>query len=187
MARVPYLDPEDLDPDDRDVLSRPINLARVLAHSPAGSRAFSRLGGWIRFTSKLDPRLREMAILRVGVLARSDYEYSHHIKIGREFGLTDADIRSVIDGPDSPALGEIERLVLTATDEATVAGAISEATFEALAVHLDGELLVELTLVISFYNAVVRFLASLAIDVEPEYLTYLGEFPLEAESEEHES
>ena len=187
MARVPYLDPDDLDPDDRDVLSRPINLARALAHSPAGARAFSRLGGWIRFGSKLDPRLREMAILRVGVLARSDYEYSHHVKIGREFGLTDADIRAVIEGAGSPILGELERLVLTATDEATREGAIAQPTFESLGVHLDDELLVELTLVIAFYNAVVRFLASLAIDVEPEYLKYLDEFPLEAEPNESDA
>ncbi len=178
MARVPYLDPEDLAPDDRELLSRPINLARVLAHSPSGARAFNRLGGWIRFKSGIDPRVREMAILRVGVLARSDYEYSHHIKLGREFGMTDADIRAVVDGPDSPALGDLERLVVRATDEATVDGAISEATFDALRDHYDDGLLVELSIVIAFYNAVVRFLGSLDIDVEPDYLSYLTEFPL---------
>ena len=178
MARVPYLDPEDLDPADRDLLSRPINLARVLAHSPSGARAFNRLGGWIRFKSEVDPRIREMAILRVGVLARSDYEYSHHIKLGREFGMSDDDIRAVVEGPGSAALGELERLVLQATDEATVDGAISPATFEAMRPHFDEGLLVEPTIVIAFYNAVVRFLGSLAIDVEPDYLPYLDEFPL---------
>jgi len=178
MARVPYLNPEDLDPEDRALLDRPINLARVLAHSPGGARAFSRLGGWIRFKAKLDPRLREMAILRVGVLAESDYEYSHHIKIGREFGLSDDDIAAVVDGPTSPLLGEVERLVVRSTDEATIDGAIAQATFDALAAHFDDELLVELTLIISFYNAVVRFLGSLQVDVEDAYLPFLDEFPL---------
>ncbi len=33
-------------------------------------------------------------------------------------------------------------------------------------------------LTISFYNAVVRVLATLQIDVEDDYLQYLDEFPL---------
>ena len=44
---------------------------------------------------KLDPRLRELAILQVGYLAKSPYEYSHHVKIGREFGVSDDDIRAI--------------------------------------------------------------------------------------------
>jgi hypothetical protein len=31
---------------------------------------------------------------------------------------------------------------------------------------------------IAFYNGVVRLLATMQIDVEAEYLPYLGEFPL---------
>ena len=97
MARVPYLQKSDLAPEDQALLDRNINLHRALVHSPGGARNFSRLGGYIRHKSTLDPRLRELAILQVGYLARSAYEYSHHIKIGREFGVTDADIRGMID------------------------------------------------------------------------------------------
>ena len=35
-----------------------------------------------------------MAILQVGYATRSAYEYSHHIRISREFGVSDADIRA---------------------------------------------------------------------------------------------
>jgi hypothetical protein len=34
--------------------------------------------------------------------------------------------------------------------------------------------------VIAFYNAVVRVLGTLQIDVEPEYQTYLDRYPLPA-------
>ena len=97
MARLPYLDPSDLKSELKDLLARPINLYRALAHSPEALRAFSNLGYFIRRKSVLDPRLREMAILQVGYLARSPYEYSHHIEIGRHFGVSDADIRAIID------------------------------------------------------------------------------------------
>ena len=53
------------------------------------------LAMYIRHHSKLDPRLRELAILQVGYLARSPYEYSHHVKLGREAGVTDDDIRAI--------------------------------------------------------------------------------------------
>ena len=53
-------------------------LSRVLVHSPNAARAFGGLGHFIRHQSRLDPRLREMAILQVGYLARSPYEWPHH-------------------------------------------------------------------------------------------------------------
>jgi alkylhydroperoxidase family enzyme len=55
---------------------------------------------------------------------------------------------------------------------------ISGATFAKLKAHLNEELLVDLTMVIAFYNGVVRLLGSLEIDVEDSYAPYLEEFPL---------
>jgi len=91
MARVPYLEPADLAPENRDLLKRNITLHRALVNSPEATRSFLGLARYIRFQSRLDPRLREMAILQVGYSAKSPYEYSHHIKIAREFGVSDDD------------------------------------------------------------------------------------------------
>jgi alkylhydroperoxidase family enzyme len=43
---------------------------------------------------------------------------------------------------------------------------------------LGNELVVDLTVTIAFYNAVVRVLATLQIDVEEDYMPYLRQFPL---------
>jgi alkylhydroperoxidase family enzyme len=183
MARVPYLDKSDLKPDDQDLLKRPIALFRALVNSPGGARAFSGLGHYIRFDSKLDPRLRELAILQVGYVARAPYEWSHHVKIGYGFGVTDADIEALIaESAGRPSdLPELDRTVLLAAREMTGAGlAMSDATFATLKAAMETEHLVDLTLVIAFYNAVVRVLGTLRIDVEPEYQTYLDRYPLPA-------
>ena len=95
MARVPYLQQSDLPPEHQDILARPIALNRAMANNPEAARAMTGLAMYIRHKSKLDPRLRELAILQVGYLAKSPYEYSHHVKIGREFGVTDDDIRAI--------------------------------------------------------------------------------------------
>ena len=186
MARVPYVDKSDLAPENQDLLARNITLHRALAHSPNGLRAFGGLGQFIRHKSRLDPRLRELAILQVGYLARAPYEWSHHVKIGRDFGVTDDDIRALIAETEgrSSKLEPLAKLVLKAAREMTNDLAIAQATFAALAKDLDRERLVDLVITISFYNAVVRLLASLEIDVEPEYQSYLAEFPLPAVAKE---
>lgn len=180
MARLPYLEKEDLDPDNQDLLSRDINLAKLLVHSPNGARSFGHLGNWIRHRSRLDTRLRELAILQVGYMTKTEYEYSHHIKIGREFGVTDSDIRAIAIETRGEAsdLDETSSLVLKAAREMTDDLAMSEDTFNRLAERLGNEGVLDLTIVIGFYNAVVRVLRTLDIDTEPEYLPYLEEFPL---------
>ena len=97
MARLPYLDKSDLLPEHQDLLARNLNLYRVLAHSPRAARSLNTLARYIRDGSRLDPRLRELAILQVSYLTRSAWGYSHHIRIGREIGLSDDDIRAVAD------------------------------------------------------------------------------------------
>ncbi len=184
MARVPYLDKSDLEPADQDLLTRKINLYRALVNSPGAARHFSALGGYIRHKSPLDPRLRELAILQVGYLARSDYEYSHHVKIGKDFGLTDDDIRAIAlesDGRQS-GLEPLARLVLRSAREITTDGTVSAATFDGLRADLDTECLTDLVMTMAFYTCVVRLLASLEIDVEDSYLKYLEEFPLPAKN-----
>jgi alkylhydroperoxidase family enzyme len=180
MARVPYLEPSDLAPEDQDLLKRPISLFKALVNSPKAARAFSGLGGYIRYGSKLDPRLRELAILQVGWLARSPYEWSHHVKLGHDFGVSDADVQALIDDTAGKptSLDPLSKRVLQAAREMTEAGAMTGSTFAALQAELGNEQVVDLTLTIGFYNAVVRVLATLQIDVEPGYQPYLDRFPL---------
>ena len=182
MARLPYLEKSQLAPEHQDLMKRDIALYKQLVHSPGALRAFQGLGSYIRFGSKLDARLRELAILQVGYLARSPYEWSHHIKIGHDFGVTDADIDALIaDTEGRPAtLDPMAALVLRGAREVTQLGKMSSDTFSALSAHIDNEQLVDLIVSIAFYNAVVRVLASLEIDVEPDYQPYLTRFPLPA-------
>jgi alkylhydroperoxidase family enzyme len=119
MARLPYLEADQVAPEYRDMLKRNTNLHKLLVNSPDMARAFSGMGGYIRFKSKLDPRLRELAILQVGWMEKSEYEFTHHVKIGKEFGVTDADIAGLMaetDGKPS-ALEPLARAILRGARE----------------------------------------------------------------------
>lgn len=180
MARVPYLTAADVAPEDRELLDRGLTLYHAFIHSPLALRRFRALGKFIRTESKLDGRLREMAILQVGYLERAAYEWAHHIKIGHDFGVTDDDVRAIVAETEgrSTALEPLAKTVLRGAREMTIEGGMRQDTFDALVGPLGRECLVDLILAVAFYNGVVRVLASLEIDLEDDYLHYLEKFPL---------
>ncbi|MDX2155054.1 MAG: carboxymuconolactone decarboxylase family protein [Hyphomicrobiaceae bacterium] len=180
MARLPYLEKKDLPADQQDLLKREITLFKCMVHSPNAVRAFQGLGGFIRHKSRLDGRLREIAILAVGWITQAPYEWSHHVKIGQEFGVTEADIQGVIAACDGEAssLEPVAKLIVKAAREMTESLAVSDGTFAELRQAFDDERLTDLVITMAFYNAVVRYLGTMRIDVEPEYQPYLDRFPM---------
>ena len=181
MARLPYVNIDELEDKDRDLLKRPINLFRQLVNSPGGARAFGTLGGYIRHKSTLDPRLREMAIIQVGYLTKSEYEYTHHVRLGMEqFGVSESDINGITaeTNGQTSSLPKLERIILRATRDMVTNFKISDNDFENLKIFLSNEHLVDLVLTIAFYCGVVRVLATLEIDNEPHYKEALEKFPL---------
>ena len=180
MARLPYLEPDQVAPEYRDMLKRNTNLHKLLVNSPDMARAFNGLGNHIRFKSRLDPRLRELAILQVGWLEKSEYEFTHHVKIGKEFGVTDDDIQALIAETEGKPTGlePLARAILRGAREMTRDIGMSEATFAEIRQHLSDEHMTDLVLTIAFYCAVVRVLATMKIDNEPSYKEVLKQYPI---------
>src|SRR6266508_6243862 len=180
MARLPYLEPDQVAPEYRDMLKRNTNLHKLMVNSPDMARAFNGVGNFIRFKSKLDPRLRELAILQVGWLERSEYEFTHHVKIGKEFGVTDEAIEGLMaetEGKPSK-LEPLTKTILRGAREMVRELAMSEATFAEIKRKLSDEQMVDLVLAIAFYCAVVRVLATMKIDNEPYYKEVLKQYPI---------
>ena len=173
MARVPYLE---LPPGRRTTS----NVARALANSPKGSEKYSGIAMYLRFDSTLDPRLRELAILQVGYITRQIYEYAHHCSLALEFGCTEDDIRALADDSEGrpTKLDPLTRHVLRAARDMTTKMEVSDETFAALKAALSNEHLLDLLMAIASYNATVRMLNALKVDLEPEYQKYLEKFPL---------
>jgi alkylhydroperoxidase family enzyme len=182
MARVPYINQSELPAEYRDLLSRPANVFRALANSPDLLRAYMQFGMWMRTQCALDPRLRELAILQVGYMMKNEYEYSHHVKIAGDYGVSDEDIRALIASNEGKPneLGDVERLVLAASREMTDNGTVSDDVWLALSSHLDEARMVELVMIVTFYGCNARVLSTLQVDLEPEYAHYLTTFPLDA-------
>lgn len=175
MARLPYLNREDLPEADREIFDRLVeerrqpvgNIFRTLAYTPNLLRRFLALGGELRNGTVLDPKLRELALMTVGCLTNAEYEFTHHWNIARRVGVSREQLENLADFEKSPLFSEPERLVMRYASEATQNVKVSDATFEALRKFLDTRRLMELVQNVAFYNMVVRVLVPLGVEVEP--------------------
>ena len=172
MARVRLNETHDLPEDQRWLFERmeqrgPIlNIFRALSHSPVALRRFMKLGSYFLEEGKLDPALRELAILRVGYECQAAYEFGQHIAFGLRAGLTDAQIRGV-GTPNVGLFDQRQMAVLAYAGALTTAARADDATYAAVAAFLNEEELVELTLLIGYYNLVSRTLNALEVEPEP--------------------
>jgi 4-carboxymuconolactone decarboxylase len=141
------------------------NLLATLVRHPELTRAFLRFNNHLLFSSTLPPRLRELAILRVAHVHGSEYEWRHHVRMGREVGLTD----DVIDGTKrGEATHELDRAVLCAVDELQEKSTISDATWTALSEHLDERQRMDLVFTIGCYGALAMAINTFGVEPDQE-------------------
>ena len=185
MARLPYLDKKDVPPESRDLFKRGLNLYRNLAYSPGAAHSFENFSKYLRYESKLNPRLRELAILQVGYLTRAAYSFYGHIGfVSEQFGVSDDDVGNMIAETQGKvtSLEPLVRNVLRAAREMTTNITISDSTFAELRRDMEKSHLVDLVSTIAFYNAAVRYMRTMEIDIETDrvenYEKYREIFPL---------
>ncbi len=174
MARLPYVDREDL-PDEYKYLfdnlsrggGRVGNLFRTLGHSPRLLHQFMRLGNDLRSRTRIEPKLRELAILTVGRVTAAPYEYVHHLAIGRRAGLTSEQLLGLPVWEQHPSFSEQEKAVMRYAEDVTRNVRVSDEVFDAVHAFLDDEQMVELALNVAYYNMVVRFLEPMRVELEP--------------------
>lgn len=175
MARLSYLTREQLPESERDLFDDLVrqrgavgNIFRIAAHSPLLLRRMLHFSDGLRNRTRLDPRLRELAIVTVGRLTDCEYEYVHHQALAQRIGVRPEQLERLAAWETDPAFSEQEKAVIRYATEVTQQVRVSDTTFNTLRTFLDDEHIVELTLNIGFYNMVVRFLLPMQVDLEPE-------------------
>lgn len=170
--RVRPLEPDEWDEKAREVLAPfveqgPVfNIFKTLAHHPDLLRRWLVFANHVLGKSTLAPRERELVILRIGYLCQAGYEWGQHVEIARRAGMSDEEIRSARTGPETPGLPELDRLLLTATDELHADAHISDPTWAALSEHLTTQQLMDLVFTVGQYNLVSMALNSLGVQLD---------------------
>jgi len=145
-----------------------LNLYRILLHSPPVAERWFLQNNAIRWETKLDDKVRELAIIRVGILNRAKYVLDAHVPtMALDAGLTLEQCGALHDWKSSQRFDARERAVLAYTDAVTRDIQVPDPIFDALRPHFDERQLVELTVLIGTYNTHSRVVEALQIDAEP--------------------
>lgn len=167
MARIPYVEIANLPPEMQAmVANRPLNIFKMLPHAKTAAPGFLALGNALLTQGELDAGLRELVIVRVGLLSHATYEVHQHKQLARRVGVAEAKITALDEGPEAAAFDAKEAAVLRFTDTVVREVKAPEALFAAVATHLTHRELCELLLTIGFYMMVSRFLENLEVDIE---------------------
>ena len=152
----------------RSVNGEPLNLFGTLAHHPKLLKRFLAFGGFFLNRGVLPPREREIIILRVGMNTGSVYEFGQHTVIGRDCGLTDAEIAATAERASTHPWSNRDRALLAMTDEICANDCVSEPTWKELRADWTDAELCELVVLVGVYRMVAGFLNTMGVELDPD-------------------
>ena len=144
------------------------NALSTLMHHPALAGPFLRYNNVLLQTPALDPRARELVVLRVAWRTRSRYEWVQHLRLAPRFGITPEEIAAVTEGAGAGAWTPLETDLLAATDQLIDGYRVEDDTWVRLAEQLDERQLVELVFVVGTYTALAMAFKSFGLELDPE-------------------
>ena len=125
--------------------------------------------GAIRWKTKLTPRLREIAIVRVAQAARYAYALNQHVPtIAVPDGVSLEECEALKDWRASKFFNEAERAALAYVDAMIAGPEVPDDVFNAVRKHYTEREIVELTVLVGTYLMHNRVFTALRVDVEPK-------------------
>jgi alkylhydroperoxidase family enzyme len=144
-----------------------MNLYTTLAHHPKMGERWLTFASYILRESTLPAREREILILRIGWLCRSEYEFGQHTLVGKNAGLTPEEIKWITLGPNAPGWDPFDATLIRAVDELHSDAFITDATWNALAKRYNRQQLMDVVMTVGNYNLVSMLLNTFGVQLDP--------------------
>jgi len=145
----------------------PVNLYRALGNHAALTAAWTEFANAIRHDSRTPRALRELMILRTAQIARSEYEWAHHLRMARKAEVSEAKISALAGWRASKEFDDKERAALALT-EAVMACNVTDDVHVEVKKHFSDAEFVELSLTAGFYAMVSRMLDAMRVELDPD-------------------
>jgi alkylhydroperoxidase family enzyme len=145
---------------------RTLNVIKMFAGTEDMYTATIGLVKAIFQTQGVDPRLREMIILRAATILNAPYEWQANTQMARNTGLSSKEIDAA--GNDGPvtAINPDYVLVCKATDELSKSGTLRDETLSELLNRYGDAITRKLVLMIAWFNLLSRFLNGCRVPLE---------------------
>jgi alkylhydroperoxidase family enzyme len=142
------------------------NIFLALANAPAVADAVLTMAMALRKQTALDRQLRELAVLTVGHVLKADYEIAHHHNSAVRAGVGAAKLDGLGGLADRSRYTAIELAIIDYARIVTLTGRADEPLWARVAGALPVQQQTELVVTVAWYNAVVRMILPLEIDIE---------------------
>ena len=129
---------------------------------------------------KLPAKLRELAILRTGIVGDSRFEYSQHLKVARMVGVAADKLAAIKSWALSDQFTPAERAVMQVTDEIVGRNLVEDESFAALKLHLDDAQIMELFYVIGLWRMHGMIVRALHLEFDGDTTARMKEVPAPA-------
>ena len=182
MARVPYVKRDDLNDQEQPIFDqiektrgRVSNVFAALLNNPEATKAVTSVGEYIRYHSKLDPIIRETAILTTAKELQNSYEWAQHEPVAREIGVRDEVIDSILSGKGPMGLPAKEGIFIQSAKELVKDGTVTSRTYQALEHLLGPQVTIDFLVTVGYYSMLSTLIQSLDVDFD-EGLTLNDQF-----------
>jgi len=147
----------------------PLRLFRTLAVHESLFGRMRPLGAGILGHGLLEPRLRELMILRTCARCGAEYEWGVHATFfGESVGLTAAEIdETVRGGAEAAVWSSRDLVVIRLADELHDTAAISDAAFAELERHFTAAQILELVIAGGWYHTISFVVNAAGVQPEP--------------------
>jgi alkylhydroperoxidase family enzyme len=125
----------------------------------------------------LPANLRELAIVRTGIVGDSRFEYSQHMKVARMVKVSDDKLNAIKSWATSDKFTAPERAVMAATDELVGRNLVEDETFAELKKHLSDPQIMELFYVIALWRMHGMIVRALHLEYDNDTTSRMKEVP----------
>jgi 4-carboxymuconolactone decarboxylase len=141
------------------------NVLATMLHHPALAGSFNRFGNVLLTEPAIGHRKRELMLLRVAWRTRARYEWVHHVRLAKTYGVDAQDVAAIALG-DSELWSPLERDLVAATDQLLDHYRIDDDTWARLRAQLNNAQLVELPFIVGAYTTLAMAFNSWELQVE---------------------
>jgi 4-carboxymuconolactone decarboxylase len=144
------------------------NALATFAHHPALAKAFLRFNVHLLYSSTLPARIRELAILRVAHRRDCLYEWTQHVQLAKNEGITDDEIAAVpcYAGEGAGHFDDFERAVLAGVDELDEKSQLSDQTWAALGERLNDQQRMDFVFTVGCYTLLAMAFNTFGVELE---------------------
>ena len=172
MTRVPYATRENMDAAGQAVWDE-IETSRggvarnyaALLNNPQASGAMAGLGGYARYETPLDPRIKALAVLTAAREACGHYVWTVNQPAAKAAGLSDNVIAAIREYRAPAGLDEKDASIVQFMLEILRQHRVSDATFEAVRAMVGDAGVVDILVVTGYYHTLAHCLQALDVDL----------------------